>query len=35
MCPSVHKPTRVGRKVLEGGKHVRVSRVSGEVIDAR
>jgi large subunit ribosomal protein L24 len=35
LCPSVHKPTRVGRKKLEGGKSVRVSRVSGEVIDAR
>ncbi|HEY2774918.1 MAG TPA: 50S ribosomal protein L24 [Candidatus Binatia bacterium] len=40
LCPSVHKPTRVGRKAIEGGKggktrHVRVSRVSGEVIDAR
>lgn len=35
LCPSVHKPTRVGRKRLEGGKNVRVSRVSGEVIDAR
>ena len=40
LCPSVHKPTRVGRKAIEGGKdgkpkHVRVARVSGEVIDAR
>ncbi|MFN2428223.1 MAG: 50S ribosomal protein L24 [Candidatus Binatia bacterium] len=35
LCPSVHKPTRVGRKKLEDGKSVRVSRVSGEVIDAR
>jgi large subunit ribosomal protein L24 len=35
LCPNVHKPTRVGRKQLEGGKRVRVSRVSGEVIDAR
>ena len=35
LCPNVHKPTRVGRKKLEGGKSVRVSRVSGEVIDAR
>jgi len=33
LCPNVHKPTRVGRKKLEGGKSVRVSRVSGEVID--
>lgn len=35
LCPSVHKPTRVGRKKLDDGRHVRVSRVSGEVIDAR
>jgi large subunit ribosomal protein L24 len=35
LCPSVHKPTRVGRKKLEDGRSVRVSRVSGEVIDAR
>jgi large subunit ribosomal protein L24 len=35
LCPNVHKPTRVGRKQLEGGKRVRVSRVCGEVIDAR
>ncbi len=40
ICPSTHKPTRVGRKLIEGGrdgklKHVRVARVSGEVVDAR
>jgi large subunit ribosomal protein L24 len=35
LCPSTHKPTRVGRKKLEGGKSVRVSRVSGEVVVAR
>ena len=35
LCPSVHKPTRVGRKKLDDGRHVRVSRVSGEVVDAR
>jgi len=40
LCPSTHKPTRVGRKTIEGGKggkpkSVRVARVSGEVIDAR
>jgi len=35
LCPSTHKPTRVGRKKLEDGRHVRVSRVSGEVIDSR
>ena len=35
LCPNVHKPTRIGRKRLEGGKSVRVSRISGEVIDAR
>jgi len=38
LCPSTNKPTRVGRKILnEGGKthHVRVARVSGQVVDAR
>ena len=30
-----HKPTRVGRKKLDDGRHVRVARVSGEVIDSR
>jgi large subunit ribosomal protein L24 len=39
LCPGTHKPTRVGRKAIEGKggklKHVRVSRVSGETIDAR
>jgi large subunit ribosomal protein L24 len=31
--PSSGKPTRVGYKVLDGGKKVRVARRSGEVID--
>jgi large subunit ribosomal protein L24 len=39
VCPSTHKPSRVGRKTIEGRdgkqKHVRVARVSGEVVDAR
>jgi large subunit ribosomal protein L24 len=35
LCPSTHKPTRVGRKTLDDGKHVRVARVSGEVVGAR
>ena len=32
--PKSGKPTRVGFKVLEDGKKVRVARPSGEVIDA-
>ncbi|MCA3280707.1 MAG: 50S ribosomal protein L24, partial [Roseomonas sp.] len=28
------KPTRVGFKMLEDGKKVRVARASGEVLDA-
>ena len=35
VCPSTNKPTRVGRKRLENGKGVRVSRRSGEVIDGK
>jgi large subunit ribosomal protein L24 len=35
LCPTTHKPTRVGRKRLDDGRHVRVSRASGEVIDSR
>jgi large subunit ribosomal protein L24 len=31
--PSSSKPTRVGFKVLEGGRKVRVARRSGDVID--
>ena len=31
--PSSGKPTRIGYKVLDGGKKVRVARRSGEVID--
>jgi large subunit ribosomal protein L24 len=33
VCPKTNKPTRVGRKRLDSGKTVRVSRVSGEAID--
>ncbi|HWX47959.1 MAG TPA: 50S ribosomal protein L24 [Roseomonas sp.] len=32
--PQSDKPTRVGFKVLEDGKKVRVAKASGEVIDA-
>ena len=32
LCPQTNKPTRVGRKRLEDGSGVRVSRRSGEVI---
>ncbi len=35
LCPSTNKPTRVGRKALDNGRHVRVARVSGQVVDAR
>jgi len=31
--PDTDRPTRVGRKVLEDGRHVRVSRRSGAVLD--
>jgi len=31
--PSSGKPTRVGYKVLDGGRKVRVARRSGEVLD--
>ncbi|MBR0651075.1 50S ribosomal protein L24 [Roseomonas terrae] len=32
--PTSGKPTRVGFKVLEDGKKVRVAKASGEVLDA-
>ncbi len=32
--PKSDKPTRVGFRVLEDGKKVRVARASGEVLDA-
>ena len=32
--PKSGKPTRVGFKVLEDGKKVRVAKASGEVLDA-
>jgi len=31
--PKTSKPTRVGFKMLEGGRKVRVARRSGELID--
>jgi large subunit ribosomal protein L24 len=31
--PASGKPTRVGYKILEGGRKVRVARRSGEVLD--
>ena len=31
--PKTSKPTRIGYKVLDGGRKVRVARRSGEVID--
>ena len=34
VCPTSNKPTRVGRKRLEDGRGVRVSRKSGDVIDS-
>jgi large subunit ribosomal protein L24 len=33
VCPKTNKPTRIGRKRLEDGHRVRVSRKSGEVLD--
>jgi large subunit ribosomal protein L24 len=33
LCPKTNKPTRIGRKRLESGHRVRVSRKSGEVLD--
>ena len=31
--PKTNKPTRIGYKVLDGGRKVRVARKSGETID--
>jgi large subunit ribosomal protein L24 len=33
LCPSCNKPTRVGRKSIEGGKRVRSCKQCGENID--
>jgi large subunit ribosomal protein L24 len=33
VCPKTNKPTRIGRRRLEGGASVRVSRRSGKDID--
>lgn len=33
LCRSCDKPTRIGRKALESGAHVRVCRKCGEVVD--
>jgi large subunit ribosomal protein L24 len=32
--PKTDRPTRVGFRILEDGKKVRVAKCSGEVIDA-
>ena len=31
--PSDNKPARIGMKVLDGGRHVRYAKRSGEIID--
>ena len=33
VCPKTDQPTRIGHKQLDGGKYVRVSARSGEMID--
>ena len=33
VCPKTNKPTRIGRRRLDNGKSVRVSRRSGQDID--
>lgn len=33
VCPSCSKPTRVGRKVVENGKHVRYCKKCGQSLD--
>jgi large subunit ribosomal protein L24 len=33
VCPDTGKPTRVGRRVLDDGRRVRISRRSGGVMD--
>lgn len=33
VCPSCSKPTRVGRKVIENGKHVRYCKKCGQSLD--
>lgn len=34
VCPRCSRPTRVGRKVLEDGRRLRVCKRCGEVVDA-
>ncbi|HIN74849.1 MAG TPA: 50S ribosomal protein L24, partial [Rhodospirillales bacterium] len=31
--PSDNKPARIGIKILDGGRHVRYAKRSGEIID--
>ena len=33
LCPITHKPTRLGTKVIEGGRRARLSKRAKEVID--
>lgn len=33
LCPKTNKPTRVGYKMLENGKKVRIAKRSGEQLD--
>lgn len=33
LCPKCNKPTRIGNKILDGGKKVRVCKKCQEVID--
>lgn len=33
VCPACNKPTRVARRVLEGGRRVRICKACGEAID--
>jgi large subunit ribosomal protein L24 len=33
LCPKCNKPARIGKKVLEDGRHVRYCKVCQEVLD--
>ena len=33
LCPITHKPTRLGMKVLQGGRRARVSKRAKEVVE--
>jgi large subunit ribosomal protein L24 len=35
ICPKTDQPTRIGKKKIEGGKYVRTSVRSGEMIDSK